>query len=160
MKHLLWVLSYRCSQGKGQLHLPTLLAFAVLQVTWFSYRGMTSIVEICWSSRSPPFCRLHADVWFYLSQRHWDCWVSVIQTLAVPAGEHLDVAVLWPPGRGGHLGRSATHEGLCWPSFRELCLWRVCSCWCGWRVCKWETRKTFALCFLIFVWLQTCFFSL
>lgn len=40
------------------------------------------------------------DVWFYLPRRRWDCWVSVIQTLQCQQGRQLDVAVLWPPGRG------------------------------------------------------------
>lgn len=150
MNHLLWLLSYRCSQREGHLHLPTLLPFAVPQVTWFSYRRITSIVEIFWSSRSQPFCRLHAGVWFYLPQ-------SPLRLLSVCNSDtgNASRASSWTwlycglqaevIGSGDQWPRET--DGLCWPSFRELRLWRVSSYWCGWRICKWKTRKRFALCF-------------
>lgn len=160
MNHLLWVLSYRYSQEEGHLHLPTLLLFAVPQVTWFCYRRITSTVEIFGapglnpSADSMQMCGLTC---------HGGTEIAVIQTWQCQQGKQLDVAVLWPPAGGGQFRRyqwPRETDGLCWPSFRELRLWRVCSCWCGWWGCKWETRKRFDLWFLIFVWLQTRFFFL
>lgn len=109
MIHLLRVLGYGRAQSEAQLHLRTLLPFSVPQVTWFSDRSIIFIVEIFWSSWSPSFCIPHAYVWVYLPSRQLKLLnIYNLGTVAMPTtmGELLDMAVLWPPCRGGQFNRS------------------------------------------------------
>lgn len=108
MTHLLSVLGYGHVQREAQLHLCALLPFAMPQVTWFSHRSVTSIVEIFQSSWSPSFCSLHADLWFSLPRRPLK-WLTIhnLDTVAMPTtrDELLAVAAPWSPSRGGQLSR-------------------------------------------------------
>lgn len=151
MNHLLQVLGCGHAQREA-LHLHTLLPFAMPQVTRFSYRSITSIVEIFQSTWSRSFCRLHADVRFCLLRRPLKLLsIYNLDAVAMPTtrGELLDMAVLWPLCRGGQLSRSVA-QGNWSLVLTKLQHWILpvesLFILARMEVCKWKGRTR--LCFM------------